>query len=109
MALVRPKTDCPHLEHDLKYTEDIKFKFDTPCKECKDQQENWFCLSCFGIFCSRYVQGHFLKHHEESGHNIGLSFSDLSFWCFACDSYIEHAVNIYENFGKITTYRDLKM
>ena len=29
-----------------------------------------------------------VKHNEESKHPVALSFSDLSFWCYECDSYI---------------------
>lgn len=27
-------------------------------------------------------------HHESTKHPITLSFADLSFWCYDCDSYI---------------------
>lgn len=27
-------------------------------------------------------------HYDEIKHSIGLSFSDGSFWCFDCDSYV---------------------
>jgi uncharacterized UBP type Zn finger protein len=30
-----------------------------------------------------------LKHHETTGHNICLSLSDNSVFCYACDSYID--------------------
>ena len=48
------------------------------------------CLSCGRSFCSRYVHGDMLKHHESSSHLIAVSTRDLSFWCFSCDSYIAH-------------------
>jgi len=28
------------------------------------------------------------SHHEEEKHPITLSFTDLSFWCYECESYI---------------------
>uniref|UniRef100_A0A804PSH2 UBP-type domain-containing protein n=1 Tax=Zea mays TaxID=4577 RepID=A0A804PSH2_MAIZE len=28
-------------------------------------------------------------HEEETGHCLALSFSDLSVWCFSCDSYLD--------------------
>lgn len=31
-------------------------------------------------------------HFEQAKHPIVMSFSDLSFWCFECGDYIEHAV-----------------
>ncbi|KAI4342032.1 hypothetical protein MLD38_026694 [Melastoma candidum] len=35
---------------------------------------------------------HMLRHSQETGHALALSFSDLSVWCFACDSYIDAQV-----------------
>lgn len=29
------------------------------------------------------------KHNTESNHAVAVSFSDLSVWCYSCDSYIE--------------------
>jgi hypothetical protein len=29
------------------------------------------------------------EHNQITSHVIGLSFSDGSFWCYPCDSYIE--------------------
>ena len=40
----------------------------------------------------RYVKAHMREHFETSGHCIGISFSDLSVWCFACESYIDSPV-----------------
>jgi len=44
---------------------------------------------CSQIGCSRYQQKHMLAHHDSVGHNISLSLSDHSFFCYACDSYID--------------------
>jgi uncharacterized UBP type Zn finger protein len=41
------------------------------------------------IGCSRYQQKHMLAHHDNVGHHIALSLSDHSFYCYACDSYID--------------------
>jgi uncharacterized UBP type Zn finger protein len=30
-----------------------------------------------------------LAHHDNVGHNIALSLSDHSFYCYACDAYID--------------------
>ena len=52
------------------------------CAECKDETENWVCLKCGGVFCSRYVNEHMVKHNEANpDHCVALSFCDLSFWC----------------------------
>lgn len=39
-----------------------------------------------------------VKHNEETGHPIALSFSDISVWCYACDDYIDGEVSIYYYF-----------
>ncbi len=108
MFVVEPRGDCPHLAEFSKISStplqqilDIKSKsilfganlsVPSPCKLCNDSSENWLCLSCFQIGCSRYVNSHQQKHYDETGHCIATSFSDLSVWCYQCDSYIKHPV-----------------
>ncbi len=41
--------------------------------------------------CSRYVKSHMAEHNAKTKHSIALSFSDASFWCYDCESYIEAA------------------
>ena len=61
-------------------------------------KENWMCLECGAIRCSRYQNGHALVHWEETkrsdetgeGNCIAVSFSDLSVWCYLCNSYVRH-------------------
>jgi hypothetical protein len=70
--------------------------------------ENWLCLTCGALRCSRYVNGHGLQHWQEScsaqaaqtvaaanmqtsashGHCLAVSLSDLSVWCHVCKAYI---------------------
>lgn len=60
--------------------------------------ENWLCLTCGGIFCSRYVNGHGIDHWKETrqreeqehavGHALAVSLADLSVWCHECQSYL---------------------
>jgi len=65
--------------------------------------ENWICLECNATRCSRYISGHCKDHwlftrdkasennNEDCiGHCIAVSVSDLSVWCYECDSYIRH-------------------
>ncbi|KAI8341704.1 hypothetical protein BC941DRAFT_499263 [Chlamydoabsidia padenii] len=42
------------------------------------------------ILMDRYRQAHMVDHVEHSDHFVCLSYSDLSVWCFACDSYVTH-------------------
>eukprot|EP00771_Trimastix_marina_P000268 gnl/Trimastix_PCT/1280.p1 GENE.gnl/Trimastix_PCT/1280~~gnl/Trimastix_PCT/1280.p1 ORF type:complete len:532 (+),score=133.72 gnl/Trimastix_PCT/1280:155-1750(+) len=87
MFAVEPKRDCPHVARLAAVQPEIEMR---PCEVCGDNRENWICLLCNRVFCSRYVNEHMLQHYQENTeHCIGGSFSDLSFWCFACDSYIE--------------------
>lgn len=57
---------------------------------CPDNEgENWMCLNCCSIRCSRYVNGHGLSHFEENnGHCLAVSLADLSVWCYKCERYI---------------------
>uniref|UniRef100_A0A0D6R8C2 UBP-type domain-containing protein n=1 Tax=Araucaria cunninghamii TaxID=56994 RepID=A0A0D6R8C2_ARACU len=85
---VEARTDCPHLEvlsSDLRHIPVI----DTPCKRCDTPAENWICLSCKEVLCSRFINGHMLEHYERTGHCLAISYSDLSVWCFKCDAYLD--------------------
>uniref|UniRef100_A0A182FMG5 Uncharacterized protein n=1 Tax=Anopheles albimanus TaxID=7167 RepID=A0A182FMG5_ANOAL len=91
MFAIVPKEDCPHL-HLLK-SETIPATIDlaAPCTTCDSRAENWMCLICYGIYCGRYVGQHMVRHSTEApDHPIALSFTDLSIWCYSCDSYIDH-------------------
>ncbi len=83
-----------------------------PCVDCGNVGENWLCLECGEVRCSRYVKGHNAAHVAASAnpqHACCASFSDLSFWWCGqaggaaggcrrltrrrsnqCDSYIVH-------------------
>jgi uncharacterized UBP type Zn finger protein len=87
---IEPKTNCPHVTTYI--MDDIDY-LRLPCKSCQDIEENWLCLTCKGVYCSRYRQGHMKQHVEETNHCVCVSFSDLSVWCFQCDNYIIHKVN----------------
>uniref|UniRef100_A0A8C9KJ01 UBP-type domain-containing protein n=1 Tax=Panthera tigris altaica TaxID=74533 RepID=A0A8C9KJ01_PANTA len=86
---VTPLPWCPHLvavcpipESGLDVTQ--------PCQDCGTLQENWVCLSCYQVYCGRYVSAHMLQHHEGSGHPLVLSYVDLSTWCYSCEAYVHH-------------------
>jgi hypothetical protein len=64
--------------------------------------ENWLCLHCGEVHCSRYINGHGLQHWEDSkeeeveppnnnghGHCVAVSLADLSVWCHACGAYLK--------------------
>ncbi len=97
MFVVEPIDNCPHL-HDSFKEDKIPIGMlatgimDLPCKACGDKSENWLCLECYQIGCSRYVNCHQEAHFKETGHCIAVSFSDLSVWCYQCESYIRNYV-----------------
>ena len=70
----------------IKQTDSLKIDISAPCLTCGNKGENWLCLVCSDVYCSRYVKEHMVKHHEDTRHAVTLSFSDLSFWCYECDS-----------------------
>lgn len=89
---VIPLTYCPHLT-EVNLTYDVKqIDAHKSCSKCNDSNENWICLYCFECFCSRYVKGHMSEHFNETKHAMVLSFSDLSVWCYACDSYVDNSL-----------------
>lgn len=65
------------------------------CDTCGDSEETWVCIVCGFSGCSRYKGSHMVSHSttKSSEHPepvIGISLTDLSTWCFACDDYITH-------------------
>ena len=91
MFAISPKLDCPHLNG--LHFDQIKecLSHETvfgPCNTCENRSENWLCLSCNTVLCSRFVNGHMAEHYEETQHPVALSFSDASFWCYLCDTYV---------------------
>eukprot|EP00048_Salpingoeca_helianthica_P022386 m.17932 g.17932 ORF g.17932 m.17932 type:complete len:172 (+) comp7248_c0_seq1:1681-2196(+) len=89
MAAVQVKTDCPHASTAI--NEELDFERTTPCAECGHVGENWVCLGCSRVLCSRFVQGHMAAHNEANRpHAVAMSMLDLSTWCYECDCYIEN-------------------
>jgi uncharacterized UBP type Zn finger protein len=116
---VVPISNCPHVLHHVKLTpEQLVSPHDAPCSHVLGRssrsggakgdvdvdgscpsQENWICLQCGVIRCSRYVNGHGIAHYEvtvtsdpgddHAGHCVGVSLADLSVWCYACQAYLE--------------------
>jgi len=133
-----PKTDCPHVGFHVKVRPedimirnvcgyhveegkgvDIPYNF-TQLADAKSEVyekdgvgcppgENWICLECSAIRCSRYVNGHCKAHWERTkrnvlrchnedinitgadvGHCIAASLVDLSIWCYECNAYLAH-------------------
>ncbi|KAK7495510.1 hypothetical protein BaRGS_00013208 [Batillaria attramentaria] len=89
---VQPSPWCPHLTC-VQPLPPGGLDTSAPCQDCGDTTENWVCLVCYKVFCSRYVQEHMLFHSiAEEGHLMVLSYSDLSVWCYACNDYIDNQI-----------------
>ncbi|XP_020234646.1 histone deacetylase 6 [Cajanus cajan] len=87
---VAARTSCDHLgalSDDLSHIPTPG----THCNTCQHPTENWLCLSCKQVLCSRFVNKHMLHHFHltNANHSVALSFSDLSVWCFSCDAYLD--------------------
>ena len=100
---VEPRFDCPHVTEEmmdrfLQFLDKSLDKYDrlsarhvysdVECEDCKDAKENWVCLGCSGVHCSRYVCGDMARHNQKTDHPVTFSLGDGSFWCYRCDSYI---------------------
>jgi len=113
-----PIMDCPHVQHHVHVTPpQLPSPSDAHCyvpnnggqghaksEVSEDGKcppgENWVCLQCGVVRCSRYVNGHGVIHYQESlkedpgpdgaGHCIAASLADLSVWCHACSAYLRH-------------------
>ena len=91
---VCPKKDCPHYknEHSEKFStilEELGEKIlKSKCRHCEVTKENWVCLECEEIYCSRFQNEHMVLHSVETEHKVVFSLADASFWCYFCDSYI---------------------
>jgi hypothetical protein len=70
--------------------------------------ENWLCLECGVVRCSRYVNGHALSHWEETktysdcdGHCVAVSLADLSSWCHVCNAYVKNETVLDPLLGRL--------
>ncbi|GJQ14941.1 hypothetical protein GpartN1_g6732.t1 [Galdieria partita] len=107
---VEPKYDCEHINslevEDALFSEErLVGYFSGHCERCEEREENWVCLSCARLLCSRYVNGHMKEHFTESDdgqHAVALSLLDLSLWCFICDSYVSSVESsLMERFHRV--------
>uniref|UniRef100_A0A7N0TMS2 UBP-type domain-containing protein n=1 Tax=Kalanchoe fedtschenkoi TaxID=63787 RepID=A0A7N0TMS2_KALFE len=88
---VEARTHCDHLESVAADLAHIPTP-DTHCSRCQHPDENWLCLCCKDVFCSRFVNKHMVDHNQATSHSLAFSFSDLSVWCYACDAYLDAQV-----------------
>uniref|UniRef100_A0A7E4V4E1 UBP-type domain-containing protein n=1 Tax=Panagrellus redivivus TaxID=6233 RepID=A0A7E4V4E1_PANRE len=85
---VEPLAWCPHLGCVKPFSSVYIFE---KCTKCDSTAENWICLTCQAVNCSRFIKGHAVDHFKENpDHAMGLSICDLSVWCYICESYVHH-------------------
>ncbi|XP_060039621.1 histone deacetylase 6 isoform X2 [Erinaceus europaeus] len=86
---VTPLSWCPHLDAVCPVPE-AGLDVTRACRACETHQENWVCLSCYKVYCGRYVNAHMLQHYRDSEHPLVLSYVDLSVWCYCCQAYVHN-------------------
>ncbi|KAM7411062.1 hypothetical protein PAMA_021172 [Pampus argenteus] len=91
MFVVNPLSWCPHLDA-VKPLPTSGIDVFRPCQDCGSEAENWICLTCYQVFCGRYVNEHMVTHGAVSEHPMVLSFCDLSVWCYLCEAYIHNQI-----------------
>ncbi|KAG5682111.1 hypothetical protein PVAND_011490 [Polypedilum vanderplanki] len=85
---------CTHLKDSIGINRDTvkskKTKGDqkTECLDCKNAKDNWLCLKCGGIYCSRYVNEHAKLHSESASHLVSMSINTTSVFCYACNEFV---------------------
>uniref|UniRef100_A0A3B4ZG37 Histone deacetylase 6 n=1 Tax=Stegastes partitus TaxID=144197 RepID=A0A3B4ZG37_9TELE len=89
LYVIDPLPWCPHLDA-VKPLPLLGINVLLPCEDCGSDAENWICLTCYQVFCGRYVNEHMVSHGVVSEHPLVLSFSDLSVWCYLCEAYVHN-------------------
>lgn len=89
---VAAKHFCGHAEQSIRHVESLakNLAVQQPCEECQNAELNWTCLQCGVSLCGTGANAHMLQHFKSTGHSICVSYDDLSFWCYSCDSYLHH-------------------
>lgn len=58
-----PLLTCPHLRF-VERIPEFGINAQLPCATCNDLSENWICLTCYTVNCSRFVNEHALQHYN---------------------------------------------
>ncbi|XP_070765769.1 histone deacetylase 6 [Enoplosus armatus] len=91
LYVVDPLSWCPHLDV-VKPPPPSGIDVFLSCQDCGSDAENWTCLTCYQVFCGRYVNEHMVTHGVVAEHPVVLSFSDLSVWCYLCEAYVHNQI-----------------
>ncbi|VDO53583.1 unnamed protein product [Onchocerca flexuosa] len=93
MHTVVPLPECPHLV-EIRELPAEGVNASASCSECHSNEEQWVCLTCYSVNCGRYIAGHAMHHQMHTGHSMALSLTDLSVWCYPCESYVHNEILI---------------
>ncbi|XP_024016517.1 histone deacetylase 6 isoform X4 [Eutrema salsugineum] len=74
---VEARTSCDHLNSLSSDLVHLPNPY-TPCSRCENPVENWLCLCCKEVLCSRFVNRHMLMHHQQTGHCLALSYRTVT-------------------------------
>ncbi|XP_053573269.1 ubiquitin carboxyl-terminal hydrolase 3 isoform X2 [Bombina bombina] len=103
--------ECPHLSANVCIAPDTAtFPNGCPsswcCSVCRSNKSPWVCLTCSGVHCGRYVNGHAKKHYEDAQdplanskqqekpdkerlqHTVCMDCSNYSIYCYCCDDFV---------------------
>lgn len=70
--------------------------------------DNWLCMKCGGIFCSRYVNQHAKNHYEGTkGHSVTISLSNSACYCYECDEFVDNEEDLNEFRQELTSSQDV--
>ena len=69
--------------------------------------DNWLCMQCGEIFCSRYINQHAKTHWERTKHNVTLSLNSSACYCYACDEFVDNEEDLSEFRQELTSSQDV--
>ncbi|KAL5988174.1 hypothetical protein ACLOJK_035937 [Asimina triloba] len=92
---VEALTSCDHLGSSLLSDLSQIPPPDSSCDRCEHPSENWLCLSCRDVLCSRFINKHMLQHYQETGHCVALSYR---FWIYLRETEIDAQARVAEDF-----------
>lgn len=70
-------------------------------------RDNWLCMQCGEIFCSRYVNQHAKNHWEATKHNVTISLNTSACYCYECDDFVDNEDDLSEFRQELTTSQDV--
>lgn len=69
--------------------------------------DNWVCMQCGEIYCSRYVKQHAKSHWERTKHSVTLSLNNSACFCYACDEFVDNEEDLSEFRQELTSSQDV--